>query len=47
MEPRQEVIKEQSQDPVIQRKVGFEGGQMPLQRRIPKYGFKNINRIKL
>ncbi|MXO31738.1 50S ribosomal protein L15 [Apibacter sp. B2912] len=25
-------------------KVGFEGGQMPLQRRIPKFGFKNINR---
>jgi large subunit ribosomal protein L15 len=28
------------------RKVGFEGGQMPLQRRIPKGGFKNINRIE-
>ena len=28
------------------RKIGFEGGQMPLQRRIPKYGFKNINRIE-
>ena len=27
------------------RKVGFEGGQMPLQRRAPKFGFKNINRI--
>lgn len=27
-------------------KVGFEGGQMPLQRRIPKGGFKNINRIE-
>jgi len=26
------------------RKTGFEGGQMPLQRRIPKFGFKNINR---
>jgi len=26
------------------KKVGFEGGQMPLQRRLPKYGFKNINR---
>ncbi len=25
------------------RKIGFEGGQMPLQRRIPKSGFKNIN----
>ena len=27
------------------RKIGFEGGQMPLQRRIPKGGFKNINQI--
>ena len=27
------------------KKVGFEGGQMPLQRRVPKFGFKNINRI--
>ena len=26
------------------RKIGFEGGQMPLQRRIPKYGFNNISR---
>ncbi len=26
------------------RKIGFEGGQMPLQRRLPKWGFKNINR---
>jgi len=26
------------------RKIGFEGGQMPLQRRVPKYGFININR---
>ena len=26
------------------RKAGFEGGQMPLQRRVPKFGFKNINR---
>lgn len=26
------------------KKIGFEGGQMPLQRRIPKYGFKNLNR---
>lgn len=25
-------------------KIGFEGGQMPLQRRVPKFGFKNINR---
>ncbi len=28
------------------RKRGFEGGQMPLFRRIPKYGFKNINRVE-
>jgi large subunit ribosomal protein L15 len=28
------------------RKRGFEGGQMPLQRRLPKFGFKNINRIE-
>jgi large subunit ribosomal protein L15 len=28
------------------RKIGFEGGQMPIQRRLPKYGFKNINRIE-
>lgn len=28
------------------KKLGFEGGQMPLQRRIPKFGFKNINRIE-
>ena len=28
------------------KKIGFEGGQMPLQRRLPKFGFKNINRIE-
>lgn len=28
------------------RKIGFEGGQMPLQRRLPKFGFNNINRIE-
>ncbi|MCM1368854.1 MAG: 50S ribosomal protein L15 [Candidatus Amulumruptor caecigallinarius] len=27
-------------------KVGFEGGQMPLQRRVPKFGFKNINSVE-
>ncbi len=27
------------------RKLGFEGGQMPLQRRVPKFGFKNNNKI--
>ena len=26
------------------KKVGFEGGQMPIQRRLPKFGFKNVNR---
>ena len=30
----------------FKRKIGFEGGQMPLQRRLPKFGFKNINRIE-
>lgn len=28
------------------RKPGFEGGQMPLQRRLPKFGFNNINRVE-
>ncbi len=28
------------------RKTGFEGGQMPIQRRLPKFGFKNINRVE-
>lgn len=28
------------------RKRGFEGGQMPLQRRVPKFGFKNIDRVE-
>ncbi len=27
------------------KKVGFEGGQMPIQRRVPKFGFNNINRV--
>ena len=27
-------------------KIGFEGGQMPLQRRVQKFGFKNINRVE-
>ena len=27
------------------KKIGFERGQMPLQRRVPKFGFKNINRV--
>ncbi|MBR1631045.1 MAG: 50S ribosomal protein L15 [Paludibacteraceae bacterium] len=27
------------------KKIGFEGGQMPIQRRLPKFGFKNVNRI--
>ncbi|VBB44648.1 50S ribosomal subunit protein L15 [uncultured Paludibacter sp.] len=28
------------------QKIGFEGGQMPIQRRLPKFGFKNINRVE-
>jgi large subunit ribosomal protein L15 len=28
------------------RKIGFQGGQMPLQRLVPKFGFKNMNRIE-
>lgn len=28
------------------KKVGFEGGQMPLQRRVPKSGFRNVNRVE-
>lgn len=28
------------------KKIGFEGGQMPLQRRVPKFGFRNINRVE-
>ncbi len=28
------------------QKIGFEGGQMPIYRRLPKFGFKNINRIE-
>ena len=42
--PHQEVIREPNLVLVIQERLRFEGGQMPLQRRIPKYGFKNINR---
>ena len=28
------------------KKIGFEGGQMPLQRRVPKFGFTNMNRVE-
>lgn len=28
------------------KKIGFEGGQMPIQRRLPKFGFKNINQVE-
>lgn len=28
------------------KKIGFEGGQMPIQRRVPKFGFTNINRVE-
>ena len=34
----------QKSRPGYSRKIGFEGGQMPLQRRVPKFGFTNINR---
>lgn len=30
----------------FKNKIGFEGGQMPLQRRVPKFGFKNFNRVE-
>ena len=29
-----------------EHKIGFEGGQMPIQRRLPKFGFRNINRVE-
>ncbi len=41
--PRED-IKELKSRSGYSKKIGFEGGQMPLQRRVPKYGFKNINR---
>ena len=39
----QEVTKVLNQD-LNSTKIGFEGGQMPLQRRLPKFGFNNVNR---
>ena len=39
-----EVTTEQNLVQVILERLGFEGGQMPLQRRVPKFGFTNINR---
>ena len=47
-EPLQEVTKVQSRESRsgYKTKIGFEGGQMPLQRRVPKFGFKNINRVE-
>ena len=39
-------IKAQVHVLVHSTKVGFEGGQMPLQRRVPKVGFKNPNRVE-
>ncbi len=44
VEQRQEVTKEQKSRSGYSKKIGFEGGQMPLQRRLPKFGFKNISR---
>ncbi len=44
-ELQQEVIK--VLNPVqYKSKIGFEGGQMPLQRRVPKFGFKSFNRVE-
>ena len=42
----QKVIKVDRAVQVIQSKMAHEGGQMPIQRRIPKRGFKNINRVE-
>jgi len=44
VELQQEVIKDNNPGSGYSRKKGFEGGQMPLQRRVPKFGFTNINR---
>ena len=47
MELQQEDIKVLNHVQVTAKKIGFfEGGQMPLQRRVPKFGFKNINRVE-
>jgi large subunit ribosomal protein L15 len=43
---QQEDTKELNQRSGYSRKIGFEGGQMPIQRRLPKFGFKNINRVE-
>ena len=45
VELQREDIREQNQDQVIQ-KIGFEGGQQPLQRRVPKFGFTSPNRVE-
>ena len=39
-------VKGQKSRTGYNQKRGFEGGQMPLQRRVPKFGFKNINRVE-
>jgi large subunit ribosomal protein L15 len=39
-------VKGQKSRTGYNQKSGFEGGQMPLQRRVPKFGFKNINRVE-
>ena len=41
----QKDTKEHNQEQDIAEKAGFEGGQMPIQRRLPKRGFKNRNRV--
>ena len=44
-ELQQEDTKELSQDLVINRKIGFEGGQMPLQRRVPKLALRTLTEL--
>ena len=39
-------IKDKNPGQDTKEGFGFEGGQMPIQRRIPKYGFKNVNRVE-
>jgi large subunit ribosomal protein L15 len=39
-------LKGQKQRSGYSRTIGFEGGQMPIHRRLPKFGFRNINRVE-
>ena len=45
-EQLQEGIKDKNLVQDILKKIGFEGGQQPLQRRVPKFGFTNPNRVE-